>query len=214
MRRQLVYLRNCVIQNDEEIKALRGTIIGLREAMEELKGKAPESSSQSFSESRNMHVRDSVTGATEDNLSNAHKNVAAPTASTSSVDNYLNNSEISLPLFVENTVNPVFHPKQLDNYIKLRNVPEGIQLTVAYRSLVGEMSKTWAETMVEQINDYPSFKRELLKTWWSPSQQSLVRCKLYQGKYTKNSKLSLSALSETSDFSFILGSKTYRRGNY
>jgi hypothetical protein len=194
MRRQLVCLRNCVIRNDEEIKELRGTILELREAMEELKGKAPESYSQSFSESRNTHVRDSVTRAIEDNLSNAHKkNVAAPTVSTSSVNNYLNNSEISLPLFDENTVNPVFHLKQLDNYIKLRNIPEGIQLTVAYRSLVGEMSKTWAETMVEQINDYPSFKRELLKTWWSPSQQSLVRCKLYQGKYTKNSKLFLSA---------------------
>jgi hypothetical protein len=58
---------------------------------------------------------------------------------------------------------------------------------------VGEMSQAWAETMIEQINDYSTFKQELLKTWWSPFQQSLVRCKLYQGKYTKHSKLSLSA---------------------
>jgi hypothetical protein len=75
--------------------------------MEELKGKAPESSSQSLSESRNMQVRDSVNGATEDNLSNTHKkSMSAPTVSTSSAKNYLNNSEISLPLFDENTVNP------------------------------------------------------------------------------------------------------------
>jgi hypothetical protein len=112
MRKQLIYLRNCVIQNDEEIKELRGTILELREAMEELKGKAPESSSQS-SESRNTHVRDSVTGAIGDNLSSAHKkNVAAPTVSTIPVNNYLNNSEISLQLFDEDTVNPVFHLKQ------------------------------------------------------------------------------------------------------
>jgi hypothetical protein len=47
--------------------------------------------------------------------------------------------------------------------------------------------------MIDQITDYGTFKQELLKTWWSPPQQSLVRCKLYQDKYTKHSNVSLSA---------------------
>jgi superfamily I DNA and/or RNA helicase len=37
---------------------------------------------------------------------------------------YLNNSfEFRLPLFDENSDNPVFHLKQLDNYLKLRDIP-------------------------------------------------------------------------------------------
>jgi hypothetical protein len=88
----------------------------MREAMEALKRRFPENTSQSRSEFRNTNVQDSVTGTTganEDNLSNSrNNNVAAPTVSTISVNNYLNNSEISLPLFDENTVNPVFHLKQ------------------------------------------------------------------------------------------------------
>jgi hypothetical protein len=98
--------------------------------------------------------------------------------SNSSVNYYLNNTEFPLPLFDENTVNPVFHLKQLDNYLKLRNIPEEVKLTIAYRSLTGEMSKTWVDTMIDQITDYGTFKQELFKTWWSPLQQSLVRCKL------------------------------------
>jgi hypothetical protein len=165
MQRQILFLRNCVIQQNEEIKELREIIHELRETIEELKGKTPESSSQSLSDSRNTQVRDSVTVAVEDNLLRASKKPTnAPTVSTNSVNNYFNNSEISLPLFDENNVNPVFHLKQLDNYMKLRNISEEIQLTIAYRSLVGDISKTWAETMVEQITDYPSFKQELLKT--------------------------------------------------
>jgi hypothetical protein len=44
-----------------------------------------------------------------------------------------------------------------------------------------------------QVRDYESFKREFLNTWWSTSQQSLVKCSLYQDKYDKRSNMSLSA---------------------
>jgi hypothetical protein len=36
--------------------------------------------------------------------------------------NYLSNSEFPLPVFDENSDNPVFHLKQLDNYMKLRYI--------------------------------------------------------------------------------------------
>jgi hypothetical protein len=52
-----------------------------------------------------------------------------------SVDNYLGNSEFPLPLFDENSVKPVRHLKQLDNYIELKDIPAECRLTVAYRSL-------------------------------------------------------------------------------
>jgi hypothetical protein len=140
----------------------------LKEVIGELK-RIPESISQSCSESRNTNVQDSVTGTTEINNEEPKDNSAdtnevnkeietVPTVITFSVNNYLNNTEFPLPLFDENTANPVLYLKQLDNYIKLRNIPEEVKLTIAYRSLTGEMSKTWAETMTDQITDYGTFK--------------------------------------------------------
>jgi hypothetical protein len=109
------------------------------------------------------------------------------------MDNYLNNSEFPLPLFDENSVNPVLHLKQLDNYIKLKNIPDEIKMVLAYLSLNGALSKQWAETIINRISSYEIFKQEFLSTWWSISQQSLVKCSLYQDKYNKQSNLSLSA---------------------
>jgi hypothetical protein len=67
-----------------------------------------------------------------------------------SVNNYLGNSEFPLPLFDENSVNPVLHLKQLDNYIKLKDIPTECRLTVAHRSLSGALSQQWAETIIHQ----------------------------------------------------------------
>jgi hypothetical protein len=43
-----------------------------------------------------------------------------------------------------------------------------------------------------QPRDYESFRKTFLNTWWSASQQSLVKCSLYQGKYNRQCNLSLS----------------------
>jgi hypothetical protein len=67
--------------------------------------------------------------------------------SNSSVRNYLSNSEFPLPLFDENSDNPVFHLKQLDNYVKLSDVPAARRLTMAYQSLNGVLSRQWTETV-------------------------------------------------------------------
>jgi hypothetical protein len=76
-----------------------------------------------------------------------------------------------------------FHVKQLDNYMKLKDIPAACRLTVAYRSLIGVLSRQWAETVSHQLSDYEAFKKEFLSTWWSTAQQSLVKCSLYQGRY-------------------------------
>jgi hypothetical protein len=118
----------------------------------------------------------------------------AVTEGHSSASSYLSNSDFPLPLFDESSdVNPVFHLRQLDEFMKLKGIPKACQLAVAYRSLAGSLSRQWAETVSHQLSDYESFRQAFMDTWWSPSQQSLVRCSLYQGKYNRQSNLSLSA---------------------
>jgi hypothetical protein len=81
------------------------------------------------------------------------------------VDNYLStrNSEFPLQLFDENSVNPVLHLKQLDNYIKRKDIRAECRLTMAYRSLNGVLSKKWAETIIHQLSNYETFKIEFLE---------------------------------------------------
>jgi hypothetical protein len=76
--------------------------------------------------------------------------------------------------------------------MRFKSIPKALQLTVAYRSIVGQMSKQWVETITLNPKDYDEFKREFLRVWWSQSKQALMRCRLYQGKYNGNSNLSLS----------------------
>jgi hypothetical protein len=161
----------------------------------EYKGRSPDSSSLSYPESRTTNVQEITTTprAEEENPISQKTDKITPVLRYASANQYMGNSKIALPLFDENTVNPVFHLKQLDTYMRLRNIPDEIKLTLAFRSLVGETRQAWVETMMEQIIDYPGFKRELLKMWWSPSKQSLVRCQLCQGKYNQHMNLSLSA---------------------
>jgi hypothetical protein len=110
------------------------------------------------------------------------------------VSSFLSSSELPLPQFNEaKGTNPVYHIRQLDEFMQFRGVPKALQLAVAYRSTKGQMSKQWAETASWNLKDYPEFRREFLKAWWSSSRQSLVKCRLYQGKYHRNSLLSLSA---------------------
>jgi hypothetical protein len=109
------------------------------------------------------------------------------------IENHLNNNDFSLPLFNENTVNPVFNLKQLDNYINLKKILNDRKLILAYKSMNSEMSKQWIETVINNIRDYKTFKKEFFNTWWSTSEHSLVKCSLYQGKYDKQSNMSLTA---------------------
>jgi hypothetical protein len=109
------------------------------------------------------------------------------------VSSFLSSSELPLPLFNENKdTNPVYHLRQLDQFLKFRGVPKAMQLAVAYRSIVGPMSSQWLETVSWNLQDYTEFKEVFLKTWWSTARQNLVKCRLYRGNYDRNSGLSLS----------------------
>jgi hypothetical protein len=124
---------------------------------------------------------------------NMHVSGVHGTAEYPQVSNFLSTSELPLPLFDDCTdTNPVFHLRRLDEFIRFKGVPKVLQLAVAYRSIIGQMSKQRVETISWNLKDYDEFKRAFLNTWWSASRQSLVKCSLYQGKYNRNSNLSLS----------------------
>jgi hypothetical protein len=109
----------------------------------------------------------------------------------STVSNYLNHFDFPLQLFDDSTdANPVYHLKQLEEFTRLRCMPNEFQLPLAYKSITGILMKQWVETIQNSIND-ESFRAAFLKTWWSDSQQSLIKCSLYQGKYNRQSNLSL-----------------------
>jgi hypothetical protein len=122
LQRQVIGLKSCVILNEDEIN-LRECLLEMKELIGELK--------RTQSCSRNTNIQDSVTGTTEINKKPKDKSTnpnevikeieTVPTVSTFSVNNYLNNTEFPLPLFDENTVNPVFYLKQLCNSVMLIN---------------------------------------------------------------------------------------------
>jgi hypothetical protein len=71
------------------------------------------------------------------------------------VSSFLSTTELPLPVFDDCAgTNPVYHLRQLDEYIKLKGVPNALQLTVAYRSIIGQMSKQWVQTMIRNLRDY------------------------------------------------------------
>jgi hypothetical protein len=49
------------------------------------------------------------------------------------------------------------------------------------------------ETISDRFRNYEDFRQAFVKTWQSPSQQSLEKCNLYQDKYDPSSELSFSA---------------------
>jgi hypothetical protein len=106
----------------------------------------------------------------------------------------LSNIEVNLPLFDDSKdANPMFHLKQLEQYFELKGIPQSHRLVIACKSVVGEMSRQWLEAISDNFLDYEEFRQAFIKTWWSPSQQSLEKCKLYQDKYDPNAGMSLSA---------------------
>jgi hypothetical protein len=81
------------------------------------------------------------------------------------VSSFLSSSELPPPLFNENKdTNPVYHLRQLDQFLKFRGVPKAMQLTVAFRSIVGPMSSQWLETVSWNLQDYSQFRQIFLKT--------------------------------------------------
>jgi hypothetical protein len=111
-----------------------------------------------------------------------------------SAGNYLSYADLPLPQFDDSSeVNPIFHLNQLDEFIRLRRVPKPLQLTLAFKSIVGAVGKQWVATVAHNLSDYGQFKDAFARTYWSKSKPSLFRCSLYQDKFSPRSGLSLSS---------------------
>ncbi|PNF36021.1 hypothetical protein B7P43_G18443, partial [Cryptotermes secundus] len=82
---------------------------------------------------------------------------------------------------------------QWEEFLQFRGIPPQHWLIVAKRSITGSVSKQWLEAISSKLASYEQFKSEFLGTWWSPAQQGLVKCKLYQSRYEKGGGLTLSA---------------------
>jgi hypothetical protein len=99
-------------------------------------------------------------------------------------------TELPLPVFDENLdINPKFH---LDEFMKLKGIPQSCQLAVARKSVMGTQSRQWLEAISDKLDNYDDFRNAFISTWWSPSQQILLKCKLYQSRYDRRSGLTLS----------------------
>lgn len=59
-------------------------------------------------------------------------------------------------------------------------------------SVVGNLSKQWLETISDKLSNYGDFQQVFVNTWWSSSQQRLVKCSICQRKYDRRSNLTLS----------------------
>ena len=102
--------------------------------------------------------------------------------------------DFTIPLFdASKDMNPVFHIRQLDEYMTIKAIPPALQLSIAYKSLTGILNLHLAQTIRHNLKDYGAFRSAFLQAWWSVAEQSLVRCRLYQSKYDPKSDLSLSA---------------------
>jgi hypothetical protein len=106
----------------------------------------------------------------------------------------LSNTEVNLPQFDESKeTNPMFHLKQLEQYFDLKKIPQSHRLVVACKSVVGGLPRQWLEAISDKFQNYEDFRQAFVNTWWSPSQQSLEKCKLYQDKYDPSTGISFSA---------------------
>jgi hypothetical protein len=105
----------------------------------------------------------------------------------------LSYADFPLPQFDDSSeVNPIFHLNQLDEFMRLRYVPKPLQLALAFKFIVGAVGKQWVATVARNLRDYDQFKAAFAGAYWSKSKQSLVRCSLYQDKFSPRAGLSLS----------------------
>lgn len=63
--------------------------------------------------------------------------------------------DLTLPHFHDSTkVNPIRHLRDLDDYLKLRSVPQSCHLAIVFRSLTGPIAVQWIASVAATINNY------------------------------------------------------------
>jgi hypothetical protein len=103
-------------------------------------------------------------------------------------------NDIVLPKFVDcHKQNVVHFLLELDDYYRLKSVPESLKLPIAVKAISDPHSKQWFTTVYKDLTNYEHFKRAFTELLWSPQIQSQVRSQLYQDRFGKNAKESMSS---------------------
>jgi len=104
-------------------------------------------------------------------------------------DVFANNSpinELTLPNFYDSSKQIVLHfLRDLDEYYRIKNVPESLKLSLAIRAVTDPIAKSWFSTVYCELRGYEHFKTLFTKFLWNSPTQSRIRCKTYQDKFTR-----------------------------
>ena len=103
-------------------------------------------------------------------------------------DVFSNNSpmnELTLPTFHDSSYQIALHfLRDLDEYYRIKNVPESLKLPLAKRAVTDPITNSWFSTVYCELHDYEHFKTLFTKFLWNSPTQSRIRCSIYQDKFT------------------------------
>jgi hypothetical protein len=102
-----------------------------------------------------------------------------------SKSNYLGYSYLPLPqLIYSSERKPIFRRHPLNKFRRPRCVPKPLPFAIALESSVGVVGKRWVATAARNLRDYYKFNEVFIQAHWPKGKQSLVRCSLYQNKFS------------------------------
>jgi hypothetical protein len=85
-------------------------------------------------------------------------------------------NELTLPNFYDSSNQIVLHFLcDLDEYYKIKNVPEPLKLPLAMRAVTDPIAKGWFSTVYGELNGYEHFKTLFTKFLWNSPTQSRIR---------------------------------------
>lgn len=121
-------------------------------------------------------------------LQRADSNVGSTIVSLPS-DVFASNSpmnELSLPRFFDSSKQILLHfLRDLDEYYKIKNVPESLKLPLAMRAVTDPVARNWFSTVYGELKGYEHFKTLFTNFFWNSPAQARIRCSIYQDKFTR-----------------------------
>ena len=103
-------------------------------------------------------------------------------------------NELVLPTFSDsNKQVAVQFLRELENYFKLKQIPDSLKLPLTASAITCAYSKIWLSAVYHDLKDYEQFRENFANISWSKPHQSRIRCALYQDKYSRKEGESMTA---------------------
>ena len=100
-------------------------------------------------------------------------------------------TDLALPTFGNNGgQNPIKFIRDLENYLEIKSVPEGMKPMVV-RNCLTDNAASWYEMLNTEGTTYGEFKRKFIDHFWDRTRQEEVRSKLNQGKFNPRGHLKM-----------------------